>query len=56
MKDPIPRVDYKENENKMWNFLFTKLREQIYKHGCREFVQNFKTIEKEKLFTPNTIP
>lgn len=27
MKDPIPKVEYREEENKLWTFLFTKLRE-----------------------------
>lgn len=30
MSDPIPMVDYKDSEHKMWQFLFAKLREKIY--------------------------
>ena len=46
MKDPIPRIQYKDNENKLWNYLFTNLREKMFKHGCKEFINNFKEFEK----------
>ena len=56
MLHPIPRIKYTEKENEQWKILFTKLKPMIYDHACKEFVENFKLLEKERLYLADKIP
>lgn len=56
MLHPIPKIKYTEKENELWNTLFNKLKPMIYENACKEFVENFKLLEKERLYLPEKIP
>jgi phenylalanine-4-hydroxylase len=56
MEEPIPEIEYLPHETKLWNFMFNIIKPLIYEHGCKKFVNNFKTLEKDRIFTSESIP
>ena len=56
MLDPIEEMVYTDEENLLWQTLYEKLSPLIEKHGCREFVENFNLLRKNKVFTAEKIP
>ncbi|KAG5677001.1 hypothetical protein PVAND_006791 [Polypedilum vanderplanki] len=54
--DPIPVIEYTETENKTWGSVFKVVKDLVPKHACKEYIQVFKKLEEEKIFTPERIP
>ncbi|XP_071817612.1 tyrosine 3-monooxygenase-like isoform X1 [Apostichopus japonicus] len=53
---PIPRVEYTDDELKTWNFVYTQLKTLFITHACQEFVDSFNALEKEGLYSESSIP
>lgn len=54
--DPIPIIDYTEEENNTWKQAYLKLRELRSTHTCRVYQENIKQMESVGLITPDRIP
>uniref|UniRef100_A0A1I8JF91 tryptophan 5-monooxygenase n=1 Tax=Macrostomum lignano TaxID=282301 RepID=A0A1I8JF91_9PLAT len=53
---PIPLVDYTEEENRTWSIVFNRLCELYDKHACKEFLENFKELREIGLYRSDRIP
>ncbi len=44
--DPIPQVEYSDDENETWGHIYRKLRAQHQQHACREYQQAMSDLER----------
>lgn len=54
--EPIPPMDYTSNEVETWGAIYNKLKEGVEKHACKEFMVNFKLMQKECGYSSNHLP
>ncbi|XP_041355019.1 tryptophan 5-hydroxylase 1-like [Gigantopelta aegis] len=54
--DPIPRVQYIEDEVKCWGHAYRHLKELFPTHACAEHIEIFKVLEDECGYSPDVIP
>ncbi|KAJ1946128.1 hypothetical protein GGF37_001343 [Kickxella alabastrina] len=53
---PLPHIDYTEQERETWRQVYTKLREMHPKYACREFLHVFPLLEQNCGYGPDNIP
>ncbi|XP_061773725.1 tyrosine 3-monooxygenase [Nerophis ophidion] len=54
--EPIPRVDYTEEEIGTWREVFSTLRDLYSTHACSEYLEAFRLLERHCGYSPNNIP
>ncbi|KHJ84243.1 Biopterin-dependent aromatic amino acid hydroxylase [Oesophagostomum dentatum] len=54
--DPIPLVDYTEEEHATWRAVYEKLRGLHESHTCEAYRRNFKMLEEAGVLTADRIP
>lgn len=54
--DPIPVVDYSEEEQATWRIVYERLAGLRHRHACRAYLDAFDTLERETGFGPERIP
>ncbi len=52
----IPDVNYTEDENLLWNFVYNKLEPLHKKYACNEFNHAMEAFHREGIFNKNNIP
>ncbi|KAJ1834154.1 hypothetical protein LPJ63_002178 [Coemansia sp. RSA 2711] len=53
---PLPRIEYTEQEKATWRQVYTRLREMYPKYACREFLHVFPLLEQNCAYGPDDIP
>ncbi|KAJ2372767.1 hypothetical protein IW150_003956 [Coemansia sp. RSA 2607] len=53
---PLPRIEYTEQERDTWRQVYTRLREMYPKYACREFLHVFPLLEQNCGYGPDDIP
>lgn len=54
--DPIPRIEYTQSEHETWGAVFKVVKDLGPKYACREYMEVFRKLEEEKIFTDCRIP
>ncbi|XP_075230412.1 tyrosine hydroxylase ple [Lycorma delicatula] len=54
--DPIPYIDYSEQETATWTSVFNTVYELMPKHFCAEYQKVFKMLQDDGIFRPDKIP
>lgn len=54
--DPIPRVDFTEEEVKTWGVVYRELNKLYPTHACREYLKNLPLLSKYCDFREDNIP
>ena len=47
MGDPIPTVDYVDDEIKTWGIVFDKIQPLVQKYACKEYLEIIPELHKE---------
>eukprot|EP00162_Nutomonas_longa_P005592 comp16247_c0_seq1/m.25751 comp16247_c0_seq1/g.25751 ORF comp16247_c0_seq1/g.25751 comp16247_c0_seq1/m.25751 type:complete len:318 (+) comp16247_c0_seq1:134-1087(+) len=53
---PIPRIEYTENEIATWRTVYSRLRSLIPSHACKQYNYIFPLLERECGYGPDSIP
>uniref|UniRef100_T1IS97 Biopterin-dependent aromatic amino acid hydroxylase family profile domain-containing protein n=1 Tax=Strigamia maritima TaxID=126957 RepID=T1IS97_STRMM len=53
---PIPRIQYNEDEIKTWGVVYNQLLNLFPTHACKQHIQAFQMLEKECGYKPDNIP
>ncbi|KAH9418557.1 Tryptophan 5-hydroxylase 1 [Dermatophagoides pteronyssinus] len=53
---PIPRIEYTEEETKTWGVIYTELRKLYKRYACQEFNENLELLEQYCGYRANNIP
>merc|ERR1712226_1648234 len=54
--DPIPQVDYTEEENETWSTVYNELKGLYSKHACKEYLVNLPLLELYCGFADGKVP
>nr|QEO33342.1 tyrosine hydroxylase [Platymeris biguttatus] len=54
--DPIPFIQYTDDESATWEAVYKTVVELMPKHFCKEYKVQFARMEAEGIFAPKTIP
>ncbi|XP_034032778.1 tyrosine 3-monooxygenase [Thalassophryne amazonica] len=54
--EPIPRIEYTEEEIGTWREVYSTLRDLYHTHACSEHLEAFSLLEKHCGYSPNNIP
>lgn len=53
---PLPEIEYTEEEHKTWKIVFSKLKSLYETYACAEYRHNLADLENTGLFVPDRIP
>ncbi|KAJ2005705.1 hypothetical protein GGI04_002142 [Coemansia thaxteri] len=53
---PLPRIEYTQEEKDTWRQVYTRLRAMYPKYACREFLHVFPLLEQNCAYGPDVIP
>ncbi|KAJ2817547.1 hypothetical protein IWW50_006131, partial [Coemansia erecta] len=53
---PLPHIEYTEQEKDTWRQVYTHLREMYPKYACREYLHVFPLLEQNCAYGPDSIP
>ena len=53
---PIPTLEYSEQEDNLWNKVYTKLRKGAREYGTKEMNKGIDMLEKDRVFTETKVP
>ena len=56
MGEPIPKFDYNQQENGVWNKVYSRLRDNARTYGTRELNEGFDQLEKDNIITEAKVP
>ena len=56
VKEGFDKIIYRDYENKLWCRIYIKLKEIHNKYACKSYLDNFKLLEQNNIFTQNKIP
>uniref|UniRef100_A0A671XJ80 Tyrosine 3-monooxygenase n=1 Tax=Sparus aurata TaxID=8175 RepID=A0A671XJ80_SPAAU len=54
--EPIPRVEYTEEEIGTWREVYSTLRDLYVSHACTEYLEAFRLLERHCGYSPDNIP
>ncbi|KAL7636639.1 UNVERIFIED_CONTAM: hypothetical protein RMT77_013416 [Armadillidium vulgare] len=54
--EPIPRVEYRQEEVSTWGAVFKELDKLIPTHACKQYIKVWNILKKECGYSPDVIP